>query len=527
MKHLSRLRQGFTLIEMLVVLAIIGILAGLLIAGLGSYIRTARVRVSTQRMHHIADALRACTAFDGSVTLALQEQAGLGGALRFARLPEVYNRVRMDGGGDTPGQRNHGGNPGGQPDPTDPDRARFFPPPFFGGGQHFDYLFNPVPVYSTWRYLEVDAASVWANILEVLPPATGPIPGDYGPMNNRGILASHYRHNDILSDNWYHRHWPHRWPRTNWNQDEPGDDPPILRFPWGSPGLRIDGSPVDPAVSHDSVVNYFDARFLRSGFHHDEQHPATHLIISERRYNRWRLAVHNRWAVFGHIRYNNGQIIPLTGEYPYIEDQEDAVYHQRSDGSDATVVPNQPEPFDVGLMSPLRTIALLQVAGILAADEEGAEQYRHDRSPQAPWNDQWGHPLVVAFALFQPERYLTIGRGDSLRMTRATRYRGLMIEKAREHFGYNRALYIVVGSIGPEIPEEARWPNYPEAWEPADDAQVLRTLWLQIRANCRAHEWTEEVQAGTVRLSDWSPGGVRHGRVGQMHSLLTAPVMIQ
>jgi prepilin-type N-terminal cleavage/methylation domain-containing protein len=65
-----------------------------------------------------------------------------------------------------------------------------------------------------------------------------------------------------------------------------------------------------------------------------------------------------------------------------------------------------PERFLLRHMSPFNTRKLLKIANILPtkqSDLEWAEnQYMTNRKQSEPWNDAWGHPLVVAATLYQP-----------------------------------------------------------------------------------------------------------------------------
>ena len=65
-----------------------------------------------------------------------------------------------------------------------------------------------------------------------------------------------------------------------------------------------------------------------------------------------------------------------------------------------------PERFLLRHMSPFNTRKLLKIANILPtkqSDLEWAEnQYMTNRKLSEPWNDAWGHPLVVAATLYQP-----------------------------------------------------------------------------------------------------------------------------
>ncbi len=65
-----------------------------------------------------------------------------------------------------------------------------------------------------------------------------------------------------------------------------------------------------------------------------------------------------------------------------------------------------PERFRLRDLSPFNTRKLLKIAGILPSKQSDATwaetQYLTNRKTSESWNDAWGHPLVVASALYQP-----------------------------------------------------------------------------------------------------------------------------
>lgn len=65
-----------------------------------------------------------------------------------------------------------------------------------------------------------------------------------------------------------------------------------------------------------------------------------------------------------------------------------------------------PERFRLRDLSPFNTRKMLTIAGLLPAKQSdpawGQTEYMTNRKPGENWNDAWGHPLVVATALYQP-----------------------------------------------------------------------------------------------------------------------------
>jgi prepilin-type N-terminal cleavage/methylation domain-containing protein len=166
-------------------------------------------------------------------------------------------------------------------------------------------------------------------------------------------------------------------------------------------------------------------------------------------------------------------------------------------------------------LSPLKTIPLLQAAGILPAGDEGAEVYRRDRGLSRPWNDRWGHPLVVVHAVFLPARYDFVGDEDTRNLRGGRDY---LIRRARESYQFTRAVYVAVGAVGPVLREPL-----PATWSPTDDAAVLRKLWVQIRDTTKAQRWSEKSFASGA--APWS--GVARVDRGRERCFITPPMEIK
>jgi prepilin-type N-terminal cleavage/methylation domain-containing protein len=147
-------------------------------------------------------------------------------------------------------------------------------------------------------------------------------------------------------------------------------------------------------------------------------------------------------------------------------------------------------------LSPLRTIDLLQAAGVVPGTDEGRDSYRQNRSPGKNWNDAWGSPLVVACAHYLPARYDFDDVNDTMlhqelgkqipKMSRdALGGRDYFMTKADETYGYHRSFYATVGATG-----GLHGGIIPGDWQAADDDETLRSLWVEITQVTRANEWT-------------------------------------
>ncbi len=438
--------RGFTLVELLVVVAIIAILAGMLLA----VVSMARMRVrsldTVQRMQHVLDALAAYGQERVSRAAALQRACGLGGVERFATIDIIENVVAA---------------------------------PSVGGARPVE-LYRPDSSGQLWDrndwYQQFQNQPYWNRLVDALPPSSGAVP-----------------------DGWYERAWPFHWPDSDWDQAAPGADPPVLRFPWGKPGLRLDGTICDPALPPTAVactlIEWKDLWVFQNNSLND---PSRFV----------RVPVPNRWAVTGSSAPDSavGYSVPSLDQ---TEAVDTAVTGTRSNGGAVATEASQPLPFDLGLFSPLATIPLLQAADVLPIGPEGDQAYRRDRSAKRPWNDAWGRPLVVVYALFQPERARRHFDGQNRR--------DIMLKGAATAYGYDRSLYLAIGACGPEA-DATTLAELSESTSPTTDHPPLRLLWRGIRSVCHAEQWTERSQLAPP----WA--GVREGKQGGQRCLLTTPL---
>ncbi|MDA3961166.1 MAG: type II secretion system protein [Planctomycetota bacterium] len=462
------MKRAVTLIELLVVIAIIMVLAGMIFGATTLIRQKAREVDTTNRMQNILMALSAYEESTGSRCLSLQEACSLGGALRFARLNQVNNiatNTHTGGGGAT----------------------RSKPKPW-------TRIWDPIFDSSGWRMDRTDPS---LSEFEVVPPGSGPV-----------------------SITWYETTWRFQWPETDWTSTTPGANPPILRFPWGAQPMLLNGRLADASKSPDEVVDH-----INSG-QNDYNNAGRDASMRPRQvYNSWVAMDASAGSIWQYsCRDNNGAAgvsycINGNQAKPNIQGGKlpastvSPIGYRRSHDSAVQQAPaNQPLPFDLGYASPLRTIALLQAAEVLPAGQAGLDAYRSDRVPSQTWNDAWGNPLVVAYALYQPERCGSIGWAQNY----APR-RHFFLQNAKEQYGHTRALYLTVGAVGKKVRT-----SLPNTWtDSATDATVLRDLWLQIRDTAEAHRWTEQSWSDPA----WS-GGMTKGSKNGETSFVATPITV-
>jgi prepilin-type N-terminal cleavage/methylation domain-containing protein len=274
--------------------------------------------------------------------------------------------------------------------------------------------------------------------------------------------------------------WPVAWPA--FTTATAATTVPMLRFPWSSPGLRLDGGPCDPSkdpsTSMTRATTFADE--IGAGFTSND-------------------VVYNRWVAGA----GTETVATAADQAPFV----------RSDGTTVNLPTNGPLGFDLGYMSPSRCIQILDAVGFLSASTATAANVRTDRNPNAAWNDTWGNPLFVDAAGFTPERF-----GSS---TDGLNRRDRLLRGAQSAYGFNRAIYLAVGSTG-----DIGRSTYVKTWTDANQDQAqFAARWDQIREVTEAHTWTEASFANTP----WS--GFRHksksvNGVKEM-CLITAPIAIK
>jgi prepilin-type N-terminal cleavage/methylation domain-containing protein len=162
-------------------------------------------------------------------------------------------------------------------------------------------------------------------------------------------------------------------------------------------------------------------------------------------------------------------------------------------------------------LSPLATPAFLRFAGIMRNDDD----WLKDRNTSRPWNDAWGNPLVIAFALYQPMQNTTVTSTwlttSNSQVAKSGILPDLYLKQANKTYGYTRAVYIGLGSVGPVVRTQLA----------TDAVNLANDLWTQVTDVCAASQWDE--QAWEHRPQDWH-ADVRWGRKGRERSCLTAPI---
>ena len=263
---------------------------------------------------------------------------------------------------------------------------------------------------------------------------------------------------------WWTSQWPYLWPTTDWMATTPGSVPPVIPYPWGRPGLCLDLLPTTPGAGTGDT---------------GRRTPAAAVV-------------------------NNLYMIGSGTSSTAVAASQSVT---RSDGTSVTVTGDNPFPFDLGYASPLRTVDLLQAIAILDAGSAGTTAYGTDRNTNRPWNDLWGNPLIISYALFHPARDDNSGLRD--------RY----FKGALKQHGYGKAVYIAIGATGPALRAGIA--------TDASTATSLRDRWFQIRDTCRAADWTE--LSWNAPPSNWKEYRKASQTIGgnKETCLLTAPLELK
>ncbi|MBA3708232.1 MAG: type II secretion system protein [Planctomycetes bacterium] len=415
--------RAFTLIELLMVLAIIMILASMLLVGIPHMLFVAKALDTEQRMESVLNGIQLAGHADGDIAYSVQ-RTGMGDDFTWSSLRTAIERFKAQGTLQS------------QKDDLPPNiKLRIAGPPQMASPNfRIDNQICWLLRDSTGTEVKTGGWKVGADDY-YSDSRWNPI----APRSGESLELTM----EVLPDTqqptaWYLTRWPTlvetgvaptlnqtSWPASDWDKPSPGVIPPIWSSPWGRP------------------------------------------------------------------------ILSRSGEL--IEKQ----YDQHS----------------LDQLSPLYTIRMLQMAGVLEPGSAGADSYRTDRGRNRRWNDRWGHPLVVTAAVFLPPRYDFGTRPDGTPEDSVDLRGGrdFLLRKAKEHYSYSRAVYLSVGAIGPKL----RTP-LPASWIPANDAVNLRNLWLQIRDVTEASKWNQDSFSKPV----WK-GGMKRGRNGEERCFVKSPVEVK
>lgn len=137
------------------------------------------------------------------------------------------------------------------------------------------------------------------------------------------------------------------------------------------------------------------------------------------------------------------------------------------------IVAPQPEHHVLRNICPYQTMNLLKAANVLTDDpytdasnsgqyiagdpfvdisgggtyQYASDLYTTDRHSREPWNDKWGNPLVVAYAIYQPAPAQPIPNGSPGGLTGPN----ILATQAMKTYQYARSVYISVASAGPYV----------------------------------------------------------------------------
>ncbi len=136
-----------------------------------------------------------------------------------------------------------------------------------------------------------------------------------------------------------------------------------------------------------------------------------------------------------------------------------------------TVVAPQPEHHVLRNLCPYQTMNLLKAANIITDDpytdtgsigkyaagdqyvdisgggtyQYASDLYTTDRHTREPWNDKWGNPLVVAYAIYQPQPAAVANGIGGLTGPNP------LATQAKDTYQYARSVYLSVAAAGPYV----------------------------------------------------------------------------
>lgn len=173
--------------------------------------------------------------------------------------------------------------------------------------------------------------------------------------------------------------------------------------------------------------------------------------------------------------------LPIAAQPPYTR----LLYPWGKTGSldPMTNVAAPPLPLKLRDISPFNTRKLLYAASVITLNKTIApafKEYLTDRGENQPWNDRWGHPLVVGSVLYQPV--------DSKEFA-----------DAFKRYQFNRSLYVSVAAVGPKARITSSMMSSGNEGDWIGTSGVLQSIWDQANAVCQQAkelqydgDWTEK-----------------------------------
>jgi prepilin-type N-terminal cleavage/methylation domain-containing protein len=211
---------------------------------------------------------------------------------------------------------------------------------------------------------------------------------------------------------------------------------------------------------------------------------------------------------------------------------------------------NDPQCFLLRHSSPHRTRQLLALTGLVPTDGHGATArhtaYLSDRDARRPWNDAWGRPLVVSFAMYLPPRNNPRHNLNNSTSDADGFGEDIVLNAAKDSYRTVRILYLTMVAAGPQMPEldEERLTSGKDAdWDGPQGIPAL--IWKRVvvgdprqdeppvcqqgRFNATRQRWEGEWDQHAfdqppfkgVRIADWrNPQGVVY------HCFLNTPLVL-
>jgi hypothetical protein len=206
-----------------------------------------------------------------------------------------------------------------------------------------------------------------------------------------------------------------------------------------------------------------------------------------------------------------------------------------------------PRDFALSQCNPRKSAAILVAAGVV----RDVASYASDRSPAADWNDAWGNPLIVSYALFQygPDTAGSWPNGPFASVEAGVNTTAFTAQWARAEREYQqlRTLYITIGVLGPTISGTYANPATLQAAlasaTPATSDAAYDTLWSQVNATANrangaelwrvAYPAADPVEGGLAEpagavnpflAKPWS--GSRRAQSGGLDCMLVGPVEV-